>query len=109
MERRNMDVDAAAKCMDALSNPSRMRAMEILALESGDGLPSTHLAKRLDVATTTLSNQLLVLGTAQLVASKRVGRQVIYRVKLETVRELMEFLAASCAGGKIKGPLRISK
>jgi ArsR family transcriptional regulator len=97
-----MELNAAVDTMAALSTPSRVEVLRLLAKEGKTGLPSGEIAVRLKAAQNTLSTQLMLLSKAGLVVSQRNKRQIIYRVNFETIRELMQFLADDCAAGEIR-------
>jgi DNA-binding transcriptional ArsR family regulator len=98
---RFMDMDDAITRLSALATPSRLEVVRLLARAGPEGMPSGEIAKALKVAQNTLSTQLLLLSNARLVKPRRSGRSIIYRVELESLRDLAAFILADCAAGKI--------
>ena len=98
-----MEIDDAVTRFAALAAPSRIEIVRLLAMESGpDGMPSGDIAEKLHVKQNTMSTQLLVLSNARVVRSRRAGRQIIYRLDLDALAELSEFIIEECAAGKIE-------
>ena len=64
------------------------------------GLAAGEIARQLDVPPNTMSNHLATLAHAGLVTSERRSRSIIYRAKIDTLRDLMLFLAKDCCGGR---------
>ncbi len=58
------------------------------------------IARRLKLPQNTLSFHLAALARANLVASRKEGRSIIYFVDLEGTRGLLSFLVEDCCGGK---------
>ena len=99
-----MDIRRVTASLSALATPSRLEVLRVLAQAGSEGMPSGDIAKALDVPQNTLSTQLSILASAQLVESHRQGRFIIYRVDADALRELVEFMTSELgAGGKGKG------
>ena len=97
-----METEDALTRMSALSTRSRLDVLRLLAKDGGSrGMQSGEIARRLEVPTNTLSTQLLHLSNARLVRFRRESRNVIYTANLDSIRELIEFLADDCAGGRV--------
>ena len=60
------------------------------------GLPAGDIAAALGVPLNTMSTHLGVLSRAGLTLAERQSRSIIYRACLDTLRELMLFLARDC-------------
>ena len=92
--RRNvLDADTAmriASLFAVLSDPTRLQVVyALLRAESGE-LCVSDLAKGLGRDDTTISHQLRVLRNQQIVAMRKVGRIVYYRLVDEHIRLLLE-------------------
>ena len=75
----------------AIANPARR---EVLRLLREDGpLPVAHLAERFDMSRPSLSEHLRLLKDAGLVVERRTGRQRLYSLRAEPLRELAGWLA----------------
>ena len=75
----------------ALANPTRRDLLQAL-LERGPQLAQS-LAERFDMARPSVSEHLRVLREAGLVEERRAGRQRIYRLEAEPLREVADWLA----------------
>ena len=76
----------------ALTAPSRLAVIRVLAEAGPDGIASGAIATKLKVQPNTVSTQLLLLSNARIVQSKRIGRAIIYSLRMEAEQELGAFL-----------------
>jgi len=90
----------AVKALTAMAHEGRLRLLRILVQAGPEGLLAGELARKVEVAATTASAQLLVLSNAGLVTSQRDGRRVIYRVDYSSLEGLMGYLLEDCCGGR---------
>lgn len=74
----------------ALADPNRQKIIKCLKKSE---LPVNQIAKNLNITLATLSHHLDILRRADLVSSRREGRQIFYQLNLSVVDELMEALA----------------
>jgi DNA-binding transcriptional ArsR family regulator len=95
-----MDTNIAIKAFGALSQDSRLKAFRLLVQHGADGMAAGDIARALDIPHNTLSSHLAILTQAGLVAARRDGRSVIYRVDLDGTRALLTFLMEDCCGGR---------
>ena len=86
----------------ALSQSTRLDVFRLLMAAEPAGLPAGEVARRLAVPQNTMSTHLAVLARAGLIASVRRSRSIIYRARVESVRELVDFLMHDCCGGNPK-------
>jgi ArsR family transcriptional regulator, arsenate/arsenite/antimonite-responsive transcriptional repressor len=102
-----MDIPAAVHALAALAQESRLKVFRLLVRSGRDGMAAGDIARKLSVPHNTMSSHLAVLSRAQLVASRKAGRSVIYSVNFEGTRELLSFLLEDCCRGKpqLCGPL----
>ena len=96
---RWMETDAAVAILAALSHPTRLEAFRTLVRHEPTGLSTGELVEDSGLTQSTLSTHLAVLAKAGLVMSEKRGRQQIQRASIDTLRELMTFLAKDCCGG----------
>lgn len=75
----------------AVADPTRRAALE--ALGGRRERPVTELADELGVSLPMLSRHLAVLRSAGLVTEQRSGRQRLYRLRPEPLRELYDWAA----------------
>ncbi|GLV46836.1 transcriptional regulator [Thermus sp. LT1-2-5] len=78
----------ASLLLKALSDPTRMRLL--LALKAAGELCVCDLALLAGVSVSAVSHQLRLLRQARLVAFRREGKQVYYRLQDEHVAGLLE-------------------
>lgn len=95
-----MDTVDALDVLAALSHPTRLDAFRLLVRHSPDGLPTGALADASGLTQSTFSTHLAVLAKAGLVSAEKRGRQQVQRARLDTLRQLMTFLAKNCCQGR---------
>jgi ArsR family transcriptional regulator len=76
----------------ALGQESRLKIFQLIVQAGDDGLTPTDLIAQLEIPNATLSFHLKTLADASLLRVERKSRQLIYRSKIETVRQLACFL-----------------
>lgn len=91
------------KALAALAQSSRLRVFRLLVGAGIEGLYPGQIADALAVPANALSFHLKELHHCGLVTQAREGRFLRYRADLETMRQLMEFLAAHCCNGESCG------
>lgn len=71
----------------ALSDPNRQKILECLKKSE---LPVSKIATHLNITLATLSHHLDILRRANLVSSRRDGRQIFYSLNLSVTEEILE-------------------
>jgi DNA-binding transcriptional ArsR family regulator len=74
----------------ALADPNRQKILECLKKSE---LPVSEIAKNLNITLATLSHHLDILRRANLVSSRRDGRQIFYSINLSVMEEIMESIS----------------
>jgi DNA-binding transcriptional ArsR family regulator len=87
-----MQRDEALKAMSALSQPTRLRVVEILRDAGDEGMASSGMADAVGVPRHLMSAHLSILSKAGLIAGVKSGRSVVYRVRTETLDELAGYI-----------------
>jgi len=95
-----MKQELAIDAFSALAQPTRLEAFRLLVNIEPDGLPAGEIARTLDIPHNTMSTHLAILTRAGLISVERQGRSMIYRVELETLRQLVLFLLKDCCSGQ---------
>jgi DNA-binding transcriptional ArsR family regulator len=95
-----MESDLAILAFAALAQPTRLDVFRLLMEHEPDGLPAGEIARQMDVPHNTMSTHLAILARAGLIEAARQSRSIIYRAKLDAVRELTGFLVKDCCGGR---------
>ncbi len=95
IDRMEKKAGDAAELLDAMASPNRL--MILCNLVNGE-MPVQALAERVGMNQSALSHQLSRLRTLKLVATRRDGRTIYYRVASPKVEMLLEALyGAFCA------------
>src|SRR5690554_3846289 len=94
-------LDALAS-FTALSQETRLQAFKLLVRHEPEGLAAGEIARQLGVPHNTMSAHLAILARAQLVASKRQSRSIIYRANLERMQATIQFLVHDCCDGHLQ-------
>lgn len=79
-----------SQSFSALADPNRQKILQCLKKSE---LPVSEIAKHLNISLATLSHHLDILRRADLVSSRREGRQIFYQINLSVAEEIMESLA----------------
>lgn len=94
-----MNEEEALAALAALSNPSRLSTFRLLVRHEPGGMATGQLAESLGMTQSTFSTHLAVLAKAGLVRAERQGRNQIQHASIDTLRNLMLFLAKDCCQG----------
>ena len=82
-------VDFVSQCLKVLANPDRLKILCILV----DGeMTVQEIEESTDIHQPTLSQQLTVLRKADMVGTRREGKQIFYRLSDPKVLSLMQKL-----------------
>jgi DNA-binding transcriptional ArsR family regulator len=95
-----MELTDAIKRLSALAQESRLEVFRLLVKAGPEGKAAGDIARRLGIATNTLSAQLLLLSNAGLVGARRDGRSIIYAVRYDAMADLLVYLTEDCCGGR---------
>lgn len=95
-----MDIKFALEAFGALSQETRLRALQLVVAAGPDGLPSGEIARQLGTPHNTMSTHLAVLVRAGLVTVRRESRLMLHAPNLDTLRDLMGFMVRDCCGGR---------
>ena len=91
-----MNIEQAAKLLEALGNPTRLEVYRTLVRAGSGGLPVGGLQEKIGIAASTLSHHLDLLRRAGLVESRKEERYIYYSVKRDEVTALVRLLTACC-------------
>lgn len=95
-----MDILNAIEALGALSQETRLEAFRKLVQHEPEGLPAGEIARMLDVPQNTMSTHLAILVNAGLAMSRREGRSVVYRARLDAMESLVGYLLEDCCQGR---------
>jgi DNA-binding transcriptional ArsR family regulator len=98
-----MNVEQAAKQLEALGNPTRLRVYRTLVRAGDDGLPVGRLQERIGIAASTLSHHLHRLILTGLVHQERQATSLICRANYQAMDRLLGFMTAECCADAAAG------
>jgi DNA-binding transcriptional ArsR family regulator len=91
-----MELETAAKLLEALGNSTRLAIFRNLVKAGPQGSPVGHIRETLDIPGSTLSHHIAKLVNAGLLSQQRDSRSLVCRVDNESMDDLMEFLVQNC-------------
>ena len=91
-----MELEHAAKQLEALGNATRLQVYRILVRAGHAGLPVGRLQERMGIAASTLSHHLHRLILTGLVTQERQSTTLICRANYPAMDGLLGFLADEC-------------
>ncbi|EIZ87199.1 ArsR family transcriptional regulator [Methylobacterium sp. GXF4] len=91
-----MDIELAARQLEALGSPTRLRVYRTLVRAGHDGLPVRGLQQRVEIPASTLSHHLHRLIQTGLVVQERQATTLICRAVYPAMRSLVGFLVDEC-------------
>ena len=94
-----MEINAIVLALAALAQPTRLQVFRALVVAGAQGVTPGALAEQLGVAPNTLSFHLKELVHADLVATERVGRNLIYRAQFDRMNAVLAYLTENCCQG----------
>jgi len=95
-----MKIRNAVVALTALAQESRLQVFRLLLPLGVEGLPAGQIAEQLQIPPATLTFHLKELTHAGLLESRREGRSIIYALRPDGIRGLMEFLSEDCCQGQ---------
>lgn len=98
------DHRGAVKKLAALAQETRLAAFRLIIAAGKDGCSAGVLADGLDIPATTLSFHLASLVHADLVSQHRIGRQIIYSPRVDSLNGLITYMIENCCGADYCAP-----
>jgi len=95
-----MESKNAIKGLSALAQEGRLAVFKLLVKAGPEGIAAGEIAQALDLPPNTLSAQLTILANADLVASRRAGRSIIYSANFAGMNRLLVYLMEDCCQGR---------
>src|SRR3984957_20842227 len=92
----SMKIEQAAKQLEALGNPTRLRVYRALVRAGDEGLPVGRLQDKLGIAASPLSHHLHRLILTGLVTQERKVTTLICRANYPAMNGLVGFLVDEC-------------
>ena len=94
-----MEINSIVLALAALAQPTRLQVFRALVVAGEQGVTPGALSEQLGVASNTLSFHLKELVHADLVATERVGRNLIYRAQFDRMNAVLDYLTQNCCQG----------
>jgi DNA-binding transcriptional ArsR family regulator len=91
-----MEIELAARQLEALGSATRLRVYRALVRAGHDGLPVRGLQERVGIPASTLSHHLHRLIQTGLVVQERQATTLICRAVYPAMRSLVGFLVDEC-------------
>ena len=91
-----MDRAAALTALQALANDARLDLVRLLMPLGADGMAAGDISRELGLAASRLSFHLAALEQAQLIRSRKEGRNVFYSVDASGLGATIGFLLNDC-------------
>jgi DNA-binding transcriptional ArsR family regulator len=91
-----MNIEQAARQLEALGNPTRLQVYRTLVRAGHAGLPVSRVQEKLGIPASTLSHHLHRLISTGLVTQERQGTTLISRANYAAMHGLLGFLADEC-------------
>jgi DNA-binding transcriptional ArsR family regulator len=100
-----MNVEQAAKQLEALGNPTRLQVYRTLVRAGHAGLPVSRVQERLGIPASTLSHHLHRLILTGLVTQERQATTLICRANYPAMDALLDFMREECCADAGCGPV----
>lgn len=91
-----MELEVAAKQLEALGNPTRLAIYRVLIRLGNQGSPVGEIRKKLDIPASTLSHHIAKLVQAGLISQERDSRTLYCKANFLNMDALMTFLVENC-------------
>jgi DNA-binding transcriptional ArsR family regulator len=91
-----MKIEEAAKQLEALGNPTRLKVYRTLVRAGSAGRPVGYLQEKLNVPASTLTHHLQRLVATGLVTQERQATTLICRANYPAMSSLVGFLVDEC-------------
>jgi ArsR family transcriptional regulator, arsenate/arsenite/antimonite-responsive transcriptional repressor len=95
-----MEVKTAVTALTALAQESRLRIFRLLVQAGPEGIAAGEIGEELDIPAATLTFHLKELSHAGLIDSQREGRSIRYALRVDGIRDLLNYLLHDCCKGR---------
>ncbi|HVJ42287.1 MAG TPA: metalloregulator ArsR/SmtB family transcription factor [Dongiaceae bacterium] len=91
-----MKLEEAARQLETLGSPIRLKIYRTLVRAGDDGLPVGQLQEKLEIAASTLSHHIRRLVDAGLITQERQATTLLCRASYPTMNALVGYLVDEC-------------
>lgn len=91
-----MNIEIAAKQLEAIGNVTRLSIFRVLVQAGKSGIPVGTIQKNLKIPASTLSHHIAKLVQAELVTQERDSRTLFCRANYNSMDALIGFLVENC-------------
>lgn len=102
----SMKIETAARQLEALGNPTRLRIYRALVRAGSGGLAVGQVQDRIGLPASTLSHHLKRLVDQDLIRQERAGTSLICHAEYPAMTALLGFLADECCADQGCAPAR---
>jgi ArsR family transcriptional regulator, arsenate/arsenite/antimonite-responsive transcriptional repressor len=95
-----MKSDDAIDVLSALAQQHRLAVFRLLIRQGRAGMQAGEIARQIGIPANTMSTHLGILARAGIVDSERESRAITYRINIDGVQSLFEFLVSDCCAGQ---------
>ncbi len=103
-----MNIEIAAKQLESLGSPTRLRIYRTLVRAGQAGMSVGTLQDRMGIAASTLSHHVKSLVDTGLITQERVATSLICRAEYPAMRALIGYLADECCADEAVTPRQTS-
>jgi len=91
-----MEESQAIQALSALSHETRLRIIRHLVVKGEAGDAAGEIGQAVDAAPSKITFHISALERSGLVHSKKVSRQIVYRIDFDRMGKLLSFLMHDC-------------
>jgi len=95
-----MNKPAVVLALGALAQETRLDVFRLLVEKGPESMPAGEIGARLALPSPTLSFHRNQLRFANLIASRRESRSIIYCANFKAMTDLVGYLTENCCGGR---------
>ena len=106
-----MNSQLAVQKLSALAQESRLNIFRLLVIQGDKDLCAGEISEVTGISANTLSFHLKELVTADLITSRKEGRNIFYSLNTSGYRKLLSFLTEDCCAGRpeLCSPINLNK
>ncbi|MCX7319421.1 MAG: helix-turn-helix domain-containing protein [Hyphomicrobiales bacterium] len=91
-----MKIEDAARKLEALGNPTRLRIYRVLVRAGQAGMPVGRLQDKLKIPASTLSHHIKTLVSVDLISQLRESTTLVCHARYANMQGLVDFLVEEC-------------